>query len=230
MKPVLVLQHQDDVAPGNLGEWLTVQGIPFVVQDVTAQGPHDETDWGAVVVLGSKESAYDASVPWLEWERTELRRHLDAGRPLLGICFGAQLLAQLTGGSVAAARSPERGWIDVEGSPLTGSWFAWHGDEITVPPQAQVLARSSACVQAFQVGPHLGVQFHPEVSLAMITGWLAENRRQEQLSAVDSTIDTVLAESAARAAEAEQAAHRLYAGFFGFLLRSPDPYSGLTSR
>lgn len=218
MKPVLVLQHQDDDGPGNLGEWFTAQGIPFVVRDVTAQGPHDETDWAAVVVLGSKESVYDVSVPWLAWEQTELRRHLEAGRPTFGICFGAQLLAQLTGGSVAAARTPERGWIDVEGREHAGSWFAWHGDEITAPPQAEVVARSSSCVQAFRIGPHLGVQFHPEVSLEMITSWLAEHRRQEQLSAADSTGDAVLAESVSFAQEAEQAAHRLYAGFFGFLV------------
>ncbi len=137
---------------------------------------------------------------------------------MLGICFGAQLLAQLTGGSVGPAQQPERGWISVDGAPYTGDWFAWHGDEITVPEQAQVIARSDACVQAFRIGPHLGVQFHPEVTIEMITSWLDEHRRQEQLSAVASTVDTVLAQSASRAEQAEQDAHRLYAGFFGFVL------------
>ncbi len=227
MRPVLVLQHQDDVGPGNLAEWLTAQGIPFVVRDVTEQGAHDETDWAAVVVLGSKESVYDTSVPWLAWEKAELQRQLDAGRPVLGICFGAQLLAQLTGGSVSRARTPERGWITVDGvEGIGGSWFAWHGDEITAPATAQVLATSSACVQAFGIGPHLGVQFHPEVTTDQVDRWTTTARRQAELLALGSTREVVLAQTAARAEDAGRSAAQLYAKFFSNLAVTPERREG----
>jgi GMP synthase-like glutamine amidotransferase len=217
---VLVLRHQDDDGPANLADWMTSQGIPFEVRDVTVEasiGTHfDETDWRAVVVLGSKEAAYDDAVPWLAWELEEVRRHLAGGRPLFGICFGAQLLARLEGGEVKRAGTPERGWVTVSSDEevLAGSWFAWHGDEITVPAQASVLACSAHCVQAFRIGRNLGVQFHPEVTADVIGQWLTEHRRQNQLHAVDGTSQALLRETDSRIGAATEAAYRLYAAFF----------------
>jgi hypothetical protein len=69
-------------------------------------------------------------------------------------------------------------------------------------------------VQAFRIGANLGVQFHPEVTAATIGEWLTEHRRQNQLLAVDGTIQALLRETDSRIGAATDAAHRLYAAFF----------------
>ena len=76
--------------------------------------------------------------------------------PILGICFGGQLLAHALGGSVGPIDRPEIGWCE-------GPWAQWHLDGFVVPPGAVELARSPSGPQAFLIGRTLGLQFHPEV-------------------------------------------------------------------
>jgi GMP synthase-like glutamine amidotransferase len=130
-----------------------------------------------VVTLGSEHAADDDSVPWQAVEQATLRAAVEADVPVLGICFGGQSLARALGGGVRRAARPEiASWVSVgarDGAMDDGPWFEWHRDEILPPPGAEILAANESGVQAFRLGPHVGLQFHPEVDEAIVDAWIA---------------------------------------------------------
>jgi len=184
---VLVLQHTLEDGPGHLGHWLDAHGVPWDCPCAQAghDYPADLRGYAALAVLGGEWSANDdrASLQHAQ----DLIRQADAlGIPVLGHCLGAQLLARALGGTVTPAGQPEVGWLPVrhDGSAMAQAWFGadpdavvyqWHYDQVNqLPPGAGCLARSQACaVQAFAVGPHLGMQFHIEITAQKIDDWLA---------------------------------------------------------
>lgn len=206
-----MLQHEPDVGPGNLADWLDAQRISWRLVEVRSGEFPATTGVRAVVVLGSEGSAYDATLGWLRAEKEFLRPLIDAGVPVLGLCFGAQLLALLTGGSVRRADRTVRGWTEVAADDelLGGRWLSWHGDEIIPPPAAEVTAHSATCVEAFAVGPHLGLQFHPEVTDSIIEGWTREDFGERGPEA-----EGVRADTAEHLAGARDGAGRIYERFF----------------
>jgi GMP synthase-like glutamine amidotransferase len=159
----------------------------------------------AVVALGSDRSVHASDDPWIARELEYLGAAHAAGVPVLGVCFGAQALAAVLGGTVSRAARTEIGWIDVAGDDsFGGTWFTWHEDAFTLPPGAQELARAASGPQAFAVGASIGVQFHPEVTTAIVEDWLAEGR--------DDVPDPepIRAETAARIAAARERAFALF--------------------
>jgi GMP synthase-like glutamine amidotransferase len=174
MEPVLVLQHDEDSPPGLLGEWLDARGIPWELRWMTGPVPTSPDGFTAVVSLGSVASAND-DTPWVHHERGLVQAAVADDVPVLGLCFGSQMLAKAAGGSVARATSEEFGWVSPVGEPgpvTDGPWFCWHEDAFTAPPGAEVLASSPVSTQAFTLGRSLAVQFHPEVPLSMIDRWI----------------------------------------------------------
>ena len=111
-------------------------------------------------------------------QRGIVTRLAEAGRPILGICFGAQMLAAATGGE-AMPISEGRAFLGVFGNEEAsaeiwrGPYVRWHGDHFTVPPDATVLARDGGTIQAFRHANRLGVQFHPEATPGIVRGWVA---------------------------------------------------------
>lgn len=146
------------------------------VLDVTFPDP---LDYDVIVPLGARWAAYDERVPWIADESAMVRRALDAGAGVLGVCFGGQLLAQALGGTVARSPEPEVGWHEVHtdepGLVPPGPWFQWHFDRLTPPPGAVEVARNSRATQAFVQGRALGLQFHPEVDTALVQQWIDED-------------------------------------------------------
>jgi GMP synthase-like glutamine amidotransferase len=130
-----------------------------------------------VVTLGSEHAADDDTVPWQAVEQAALRAAVEAEVPVLGICFGGQSLARALGGGVRRAARPEiASWVSIgarDGAMDDGPWFEWHRDEILPPPGAEILAANESGVQAFRLGPHVGLQFHPEVDVAIVDDWIA---------------------------------------------------------
>lgn len=189
---LLVVQPDAKGPLDNFERWLSDVGIaidtirPYAGDAV----PIDLADHNAVLVLGgSMSSLEDQLYPWLEDVRELLRNAHRKQRPALGICLGAQLMAQAHGGRVAVGRSgTEGGLIAIHwraaadddpmfrGLPDPFSVGALHGDAIEeLPPTARWLAWSDRYPhQAFRVGLRSwGVQFHPEVSVASMYRWLA---------------------------------------------------------
>ena len=136
--------------------------------------------------MGSIESVTDDAVPWIGPERRLWPAPSTDGVPVLGVCFGGQLLAQVLGGTVARAR-PTRGGLAPARhrrpgpGPRPGPWLDWHEDAFTCPPGAEPLARTDVSLHAFVQGPHTGVQFHPEVTRAVVEGWIGDARERADL-------------------------------------------------
>lgn len=163
--------------PGALIPALSARDVKHDVMSFVT-GSEPEPDPGAydlLIIMGSKESAYDDAVPWLAPETAFVRCAVQRGLPVLGICFGAQLLARHLGGSVRSAIRPEYGFtvIDSDDPELVpgGPWMQFHSDSF-VPPAGTEIARNAAGSQAFVTGRVLGVQFHPEITVDSFDSWV----------------------------------------------------------
>ena len=138
----------------------------------------DEID--LLVVMGGPMGVYDEhDYPWLVREKKFLKQAIDTGTRVLGVCLGAQLIAEVLGARVYPNDHKEIGWFPIEGVKVVpsgsiekvlsnaGEVFHWHGDTFDLPTGATHLAKSQACKnQAFSVGDHqiLALQFHLETT------------------------------------------------------------------
>jgi GMP synthase-like glutamine amidotransferase len=175
---VVVIANSGDGDAGWVGEYLTECYDAQLVR-CWREEPHAWPDLAGVDLVVSLGS--DWSVYWDHVQssvRAEVAFLADAhqqDRPVLGICFGAQIAAHALGGRVERAPVPEVGWYHLELLAPTpfdaGPWFQWHADRIEPPAPARVLARTPHAVQAFTMGRCLAVQFHPEVTQAMVQRW-----------------------------------------------------------
>ncbi len=208
MADVLVLQHQDDAPAGLLAGVLSAAAPDAAVRTVAVAEEALPSPDGAraIVVLGSDASVVGGGTePWIPGELAFVRAAARADVPVLGICFGAQVLAAALGGDVHRMDAPQVGWVPVPSVDIrtipSGPWLAWHEDAVTPPPGAKVLAEDDVCVQAFAAGPHLGVQFHPEVTPAIVEGWIAGDGRELAERVYDpDELARATRENAARAA------------------------------
>ena len=173
------LQHVDFEGPAFLPVWAAASGHHWERTLVPEAGSlPDPEQWDLFVVLGGPMGAGDeARHPWLAREKAWLDRLLETDRPVLGICLGAQLLAERLGATVRPGPHREIGWFTAERAPETrGHWlaevlperfetFLWHGDVFELPAGALRIAGTSACEnQGFLRGNSLGLQFHLEVT------------------------------------------------------------------
>ncbi|WP_270935341.1 type 1 glutamine amidotransferase [Falsiroseomonas oryzae] len=173
---LLIVRNSENAPEGAFGEWLAQQGHALAVTSGEAldQAAMDAAE--AVVVLGSPHGVYDTHIPWVARQRALVAARLAARRPTIGICFGAQMIAAAAGGDSARMSDGRffRGWFGVErvADPvLAGPWPRWHGDAITAPPGAAVLAEDAGTVQAIALPRAIGVQFHPEATPEILQGW-----------------------------------------------------------
>lgn len=173
------------------------------------------------IVLGSDDSAYDDSVPWVAEEFAYVRRAIESDVPVLGICFGAQMLARALGSEVRKADTPEVGWKSMTRADAAawippGPWLTWHQDTFDWPPDATALAWTDEAPQAFSQGRHLGIQFHPEVNADIIEEWLDVDRRTVALANIDA--QALLEETREQDGQAGEAATILFGRYFDRLL------------
>ena len=188
---VLAVIHGEKVRSGVFGDVVEARGHRLEEWSLAwgTSPPRPLDAYSAVLVFGGAMHAdQDGHHPWLREENLFLQRLLDTGMPVLGICLGAQLLAKAAHAHVGPVDAPEIGWSTVElteaaaDDPLLGRLpprfeaFQWHYYEHGLPAGAVELARSPVCTQAFRLGDSAwGVQFHPEVTLAQVQGWLEDD-------------------------------------------------------
>jgi len=220
----LLIQHDHICTPGFVGERLTDRGLDLVLHQVVREdrflSPNveiefpDPTDFDAIVPMGAPWSVYDheAIGTWVPTELKMLRDARDHQVPVLGICFGGQMLAAAHGGSVARSAAPEIGWVEVDSDDESlvpsGWWFQWHYDQWQLPAQAQEVARNTTSSQAFVLGRNLAVQFHPEMTSEILASWIATGGAEE-IDRFGITLDDLVRQTAACDHSNRARAHRL---------------------
>jgi len=178
---IQVFQHVPFEGPGFISSWAEEKNaslsVTHVYQNQTPPAP-SEYDW--LIVMGGPMGANDDAVlSWMSGEKAAIQKALDANKPILGICLGAQLLANILGAKVYPNAQREIGWFPIEASPsgksaekisklYPGSLevFHWHGDTFELAPGMERIFSSSACEnQAYVYNENvIGLQFHLETT------------------------------------------------------------------
>ncbi|GMU42606.1 MAG: type 1 glutamine amidotransferase [Xanthomonadales bacterium] len=199
MSRLLVFQHVAAEPLGTLDPLIRVRGhrVRFVNFERDPDAQPEVAKYRGLVVLGGPMNVEDrVHRAHLVTELKAIERALELGRPVFGICLGAQLLAHVLGAPVRRHTQPEIGWYELhstepgradpvfaalgECSPV----FQWHSYTFDLPIGAVQLARTASCEQqAFRYGESAyGVQFHPEVDAALIRRWLANAGYRAELA------------------------------------------------
>jgi len=179
MMHIAILQHVAHEGPAALADWAAARGHDTTTYPLYADPSLPAPDdFDCLVVLGGGMSVDDGDVhPWLEPERTLMRAALAAGRPVIGICLGAQQLARALGAAVFPNGEREVGFWPIRrvgnALPLPAALTVchWHGDTFSLPEGAVLLAESDACRnQVFVTGDGLGLglQCHLEATLQWV--------------------------------------------------------------
>jgi GMP synthase-like glutamine amidotransferase len=226
----LILQHEEPTPPGFLGEWLEEQNADFDVHRIDLhEWTHDVREYDFIASLGSEFAAFDDSKPFIPREAKLLQTAIDADVPVLGLCFGGQLLARVLGGKSFRSEHSEIGWIPVRTKDpelvSEGPWFNWHFDTFTLPPGAQLLAETDVAPQAYVAGRNLGLQFHPEVTPDIMESWVKAYRHELDGDGVDP--DALLEQTHRLAPEVRRQSERLFNRFVSNVARvSPGETRG----
>jgi GMP synthase-like glutamine amidotransferase len=212
----LILEHERATPGGLVQQWLAERGADVDVYPIDVETRDvDPRDYTMLVSLGSEFAAYDDSIPWIPREMQLLHRAASDDVPVLGICFGGQLLARTLGGESFRSEESEIGWLPISSSAPQlvpeGPWFQWHFDTFTPPPGSSLIADSPVGPQAYTIGRSLGVQFHPEVTPDIVDDWVRVDRHELDGDGVDP--DALVRETYDRAADTRKAAWRLFDRF-----------------
>jgi GMP synthase-like glutamine amidotransferase len=210
-------------------EWLAEQRAKVEVFRIDeSEDEVDPRDYDLIVSLGSEFAAFDDSIPFVQREVKLYRQAIDADVPILGLCFGGQMLARVLGARVYRAEQAEVGWLPVRTQDpdlvSTGPWFQWHFDRFTAPPGSKLIAETDAATQAFVAGRSLGLQFHPEVTPEIMDEWVRAYPHELEAEGVDP--QGLLDETRQRAAQARQATWRLLDRFRDLVALAPPSKKG----
>jgi GMP synthase-like glutamine amidotransferase len=187
MKKALFIEHDPASPGGPVWRQFQVRGYDIVRLNIVSRENYstpnvpvtfpDFHNFDVIVPMGSPWGVWEDERigNWLLPELDYIRSAHNAGIPILGICFGGQLMARALGGSVARGPRAELGWqvliSDDEDLIDRGPWFQYHWDRWTLPPLAKEVARSPLASQAFVCGRTLALQFHPEIDREVLDQW-----------------------------------------------------------
>jgi len=187
---VLIIDNSDHRRAGDWFARCLARATPYEVKWREDAAAYAE-GWRAVILSGSERSIFEDEA-WIATQQDWVRRWAAAGVPVLGVCFGHQLILRAYGGKECLVRrpSPEVGWVNVrlaadpwfKGLPATITPYSFHFDQAVAPPGPawEVIASSDSCAAAgvrHRRFPLVGLQFHPEVDVAdAIAGYLREKQ------------------------------------------------------
>lgn len=189
------IQHVPFEGLGSISAWADNNGHTLTRTRLFA-GEKFSPDGDALIVMGGPMGVYDEQEhPWLRTEKVLIRKAIDDGRKVLGICLGAQLIAHVLGAAVFPGKEKEIGWFPVRVPPTGRKYlpstvsesfaaFHWHGDTFALPDGAIHLFESDACAnQGFLFKRHvLALQFHLETT-AVSASALVKNCAEELVDA-----------------------------------------------
>lgn len=232
---VLILQNCESETLGAYADYLAANGITCEVVHTYRQSLPHPKNYDMLLVGGTPDSAYNrVAVPYLERVYETLATAVAADVPCLGVCCGAQLLAEIIGGRVYRNPEMEIGGYRVtitpdgtsdpllKGFPRHWPVFHWHGDTFDLPPRARLLARGESCRnQLFRCGVIAGVQFHLEVDAAEARQWTLQYA--DELTHVGKSAQQVVDECKAIEAEMRQLAGRLMQNYLALINGQSSP-------
>jgi GMP synthase-like glutamine amidotransferase len=223
------LQHVKFEGLGSIAPWLEAAGYEITNTRLfeSAKFP-DLNKIDLLVVMGGPMSVNDEDdFPWLVSEKHFIREAINSGKPVLGICLGAQLIASVAGARVYRNALKEIGWFPIDGIASTDSSifnfppkvevFHWHGETFDLPSGATRLAKSEGCGnQAFQIGKSvIGLQFHLETTPEAARAIVSHSRNELVPAKYIQTEDEIL--SAKK--EKYKSINQLMGSILSFLLR-----------
>lgn len=234
MRPIHIIRHEDWIKAGHLTDTLEKRGIPYTMTAIDKQDPVPNSVEGiaGLALLGCTYSVNDGH-EWANEEITLIKKALDADIPVLGHCFGSQLMSKAMGGDVYAMSAKEIGWHMVSRIPSAESneWLnaapqqfealIWHHDAFTIPPGATPLYESKFCPdQAFVYGDNLATVAHLEVTVDLLEDWLRiYGYDLDPPSETVQTPDEVRRNIKTRVSEMHKATDRLYDRWLKGVLR-----------
>lgn len=205
------LQHVPFEGLGSIENWAHGNGHHLTATRLYAgeQFPAFER-FDCLIVMGGPMSIHDESdYVWLKGEKWFIRQAIERGKCVLGICLGAQLIADVLGARVYQGEHKEIGWFPIQKSEALASHeiatvlpdefevFHWHGETFELPQGAVRLASSAACLnQGFVVGERvIGLQFHLETTAASAEAIIAHCADELVQAPYIQTADQMLAEA-----------------------------------
>ena len=207
MRPVIILQNDPIVPPGTIIDYLEEHEVVYKLVKTYA-----DEEWGnldklrALIILGSPQSAmFYSQSEHLSRLFTFIHKAIGVYLPVMGICFGSQLLAMAHGAGVSQGRTMELGCCQVEltseglNDPIFRNTnpslnvFQFHQDRWNLPDKASLLATNETCPsQVFRSNKSVGIQFHPEVNLEIVKSWC--EKFASTLEANQKTAEEIISE------------------------------------
>ena len=192
-KPVLIVLHQEHSSPGRVGQALLRLGYALDIRRPRFGDPLPETmQWhSGAAIFGGPQSAND-NEDFIKRESDWIGVPLREDKPYLGICLGAQMMARHLGSRVYSHPQghAEVGYYPIRPTPaglnVCATWpdhvYQWHREGFDLPHEAELLAEGDAfSVQAFRYGSGYALQFHPEVTHAMMCRWTVRGHARMEL-------------------------------------------------
>lgn len=167
MKHIHAFFHVPFEGLGFIQDWINERGFTLTSTNWWEES-YQKQPFDMLIIMGGPMGVYDETeLGWMSQEKVIIREAINSGKAVLGICLGAQLIADVLDSKVFPQTQKEIGWFPISGQPPFDGLtvFHWHGDTYNLPIGSELLASSSACEQqAFRFGKHvLGLQFHLEV-------------------------------------------------------------------